>query len=103
MEAHAVLFDSRRRLSNAALVRCYESFNDVQLLRSFLAGSRKTRLLEVGCATGEFYRYLRVRYSGVCYYGIDISQSALERARQKYPEGTFFLSQPGGLQADRHG
>lgn len=79
-------------MDDKSLVRNYESFNDVRLLNERLDRSRKVSLLEVGSATGEFYRYLRLKYPNVDYYGIDISRSAIARAREKYPRARFFLS-----------
>lgn len=92
---HASVFDSRCRLSNRRLVANYESFNDVRLLNERLDCLRPVHLLEVGCATGEFYRYLRIRFSSVRYDGMDISRPAILRAREKYPKGNFFLTEPG--------
>ncbi|MBI2361183.1 MAG: class I SAM-dependent methyltransferase [Deltaproteobacteria bacterium] len=56
--------------------------------------SRSVKLLEVGCATGEFYRYLCLRYPKVIYCGIDISEPAITRARDKYPKGKVFVGRP---------
>jgi len=99
-EDHGRVFDGRRALSDKNLVRNYESFNDVQLLNERLDRARKVSLLEVGCATGEFYRYLRTKYPLVNYRGIDISRSAIARARQKYPQERFFVSDAGAKVAD---
>lgn len=88
---HAVHFDALSRVPGFVLRKAYERFNEIQMLNEMLdtrAGS--VRFLEVGCATGELYRYLRSRYPRVSYVGCDISKPALERARQKYPgEGRF--------------
>ncbi len=89
-QGHAALFDSRAGLSDLRLRVQMESFNDVRLLRERLDRSRSVRLLEVGCATGEFYRYLRNSFPRVQYWGMDISRPALARAREKYPQGKFF-------------
>ena len=97
---HTKLFDSRAVLNGKNLARHYESFNDVRLLSARLNRSRPGILLEVGCATGEFYRYLHERWPQLRYYGIDISQAALGRAKEKYPEGSFFISNPDAEFAD---
>ncbi len=91
---HVELFDGRASLSSANLLRCYEAFNDVRILNERLDLNRELSLLEVGCATGEFYRYLRIRYPQVRYFGADISKPAIERAKEKYPQGPFFLVDP---------
>lgn len=91
---HARLFDFRSPLDGGNLIRNYEAYNDVRLLNERLDRSRDITLLEVGCATGEFYRYLRIKYPRVSYYGVDVSQPAIERARAKYPQGRFFATDP---------
>lgn len=89
-QGHASHFDSRAGLSDSRLRAQMEAFNDVRLLHERLEPSRPVRLLEVGCATGEFYRYLRGRLPRVEYWGMDISRPALARAKEKYPRGNFF-------------
>ncbi len=89
---HARRFDGRSALSDKNLARNYDSFNDVRLLVERLDPTRDLRLLEVGCATGEFFRYLRVRYPGIQYCGIDVSRSAVARAKEKYQTARFFVT-----------
>lgn len=48
----------------------------------------------MGCATGEFYRYVRIKHPTVRYYGIDVSKPAVALAQAKYPEGAFFVTEP---------
>jgi SAM-dependent methyltransferase len=91
---HAVVFDGRSRLEGRNLVRNFEAFNDVRLLNERLPRSQMLELLEIGCATGEFYRYLRLTYPRLRYYGVDVSSVAVERANAKYPEAGFFVVAP---------
>ncbi len=91
---HARHFDERSRLGRAALLRNYEAFNDVRLLTERISSPYSVGLLEVGCATGEFFRYLRSRFPSVEYTGVDVSQSALRRAREKYPHARFSAADP---------
>ena len=93
-QAHSVHFDSRAGLDSRNLVRNYECLNDIRILSERILPSQPLNLLEVGCATGEFCRYLRIRYPHIAYCGFDISQAAIDRARQKYPQGRFFVSNP---------
>ena len=93
-QRHVQLFDARARLGRSALIRNYETFSDVRLLKERIPASRPTRLLEVGCATGEFSRYLRYRFPSVDYAGVDVSRAAIEHARRKYPEGRFGVADP---------
>ncbi len=91
---HARLFDRRSGLPSRSLVRDYESFNDVRMLNERLPELGKTRLLEIGCATGEFSRYLQLKQPQVGYTGIDLSEPAIRRAKQKYPEVRFLVCDP---------
>ncbi len=91
---HAELFDARARLGRSSLIRNYEVFNDVRLLAERMPASRPTRLLEVGCATGEFCRYLGYRFPLADYTGVDISQTAVQRAKEKYPQARFYIADP---------
>lgn len=98
--SHASVFDARSRLSDRALVGAYESFSDVLLLGKILSKNPRARLAEVGCATGEFYRYLKRRHPWVTYGGIDISRVAIQRAKEKYPQGSFTVHPPDASLAD---
>ncbi len=91
---HAVSFDIRAGLDLRNLIRNFESFNDVRLLNERLQARRSTTLLEIGCATGEFSRYMHARHPLVRYVGADISRPAIERAREKYPNDKFVVTKP---------
>lgn len=93
-QEHARNFDFRALLDDTNLVRNYECYNDVRILNERLDLHRELSLLEIGCATGEFYRYLRIKYPRTRYFGVDISKPAIERAKEKYPQGPFFLVDP---------
>lgn len=105
---HVRLFDGRALLADAPLVKNYEVLNDVRLLKESFGPKELAGLLEIGCATGEFYRYLRIRYPKARYVGMDISQVAIQRAKEKYPGADFYVTDPDlsileGLQAFRWG
>lgn len=93
-EAHSVVFDGRARLGRHELIRNYECLNDVRMLKERIDPSRSLDLLEIGCATGELYRYLRWSLPAVRYAGLDISHPAVARAKAKYPQGSFFIVDP---------
>lgn len=90
---HVSNYDRTLKLGTSALVKLFDSYNDVQLLRKTLARKtaqqRQLRLVEIGCATGELYRYLRHTFPDVEYIGADISHTALARAREKFPDAHF--------------
>jgi 2-polyprenyl-3-methyl-5-hydroxy-6-metoxy-1,4-benzoquinol methylase len=87
---HAKVFDYMHGMPDYILKKHYESFSEGRLLKNFVPLSRKGKLYEVGCATGELYRYLRNNRSDLSYQGFDISEPAIDRARQKYPDGNFY-------------
>lgn len=86
---HASYFDSNSVLSKSMLYKIYETKNEVLLLNKYKGNSGPKSIVEIGCATGEFYRYLRSKHPQFEYRGFDISPPALARARQKYPEASF--------------
>lgn len=86
---HAVVFDGRAAVGDRGLVRWFTAFNDVQLLEEIMHTVPVELLLEVGCATGDFFRFLRRRYPGVRYRGVDVSPTAIAVATRRYPEASF--------------
>ena len=90
-QEHAVFFDGFWDWSNAAIKRYYESLNDIQMLRRAADRIKGRRLVEIGCATGDLYRYVRRYHPVFDYVGVDISVPAVARARDKYPTGAFHV------------
>lgn len=94
-QEHAVHFDGLRYVPSWLLQRRLEGFNEIQLLREVLAPGRPITILEIGCATGELFRYVRRRHPGVAYIGADISQPAIARAQEKFGDrGRFVVTDP---------
>jgi SAM-dependent methyltransferase len=46
-------------------------------------------VLDYGCGTGDFYRFLKRRGINVKYTGVDMNPNFIELARKKYPECDF--------------
>jgi SAM-dependent methyltransferase len=46
-------------------------------------------VLDYGCGTGDFYKFLKRRGITVKYTGVDINENFIGLAKQKYPECTF--------------
>lgn len=43
------------------------------------------RILDIGCGKGKFTNFIRNKFSNVDVYGIDISETAVKIARERYP------------------
>lgn len=48
-------------------------------------------VLDVGCGLGHLYDFLRPRFPGISYTGLDISPDMVERARRRNPRALFLL------------
>jgi SAM-dependent methyltransferase len=46
-------------------------------------------VLDYGCGTGDFYKYLKRRDINVKYTGVDINENFINLAKDKYPECIF--------------
>jgi ubiquinone/menaquinone biosynthesis C-methylase UbiE len=46
-------------------------------------------VLDYGCGTGDFYRFLKRKGINVTYTGVDINKNFIELAMKKYPNCTF--------------
>lgn len=90
-QAHVETFDFMHDMPDLILRTHYESFNEGRLLKKYSPGITGKKFYEIGCATGELYRYLRSSHSQFNYCGFDISEPAIQRAKQKYPEASFHL------------
>jgi SAM-dependent methyltransferase len=91
---HADFFDARAKYGLRTLRRAYENFNEFHLFLENKSDIQGRCFVEVGCATGELYRYLRGYHPEFTYHGFDISEPGIERAIQKYPDGQFGVCKP---------
>ncbi|MDH4162230.1 MAG: class I SAM-dependent methyltransferase [Nitrospirota bacterium] len=66
-------------------LRRYHSLSEIAPLEQL----RNASVLDYGCGTGDFYRFLKRRGIDVRYTGVDMNENFIELARQKYPECTF--------------
>ena len=48
-------------------------------------------VVDVGCGLGDFYIWLKRKYSGIRYTGIDITPSIIEIALKNYPGARFYV------------
>jgi SAM-dependent methyltransferase len=49
-------------------------------------------VLDYGCGTGDFYRFLKRRGINVRYTGVDMNPNFIELAKEKYPECEFHVT-----------
>ncbi len=55
------------------------------------------KVLDVGCASGGFFNIMRSYEPCVEYTGVDLSERAVELARERYPEARFIVTKGFGL------
>jgi len=56
-----------------------------------LADFKNSSILDVGCGIGDFYGWARRKRKSINYTGIDITPSAIELAKNKYPGVDFYV------------
>lgn len=91
---HARAFDNTGYYPYRQLRRYFEACNDIRLLLSLRGTLPAPCALEVGCATGELFRFLRKRWKALAYRGVDVSEGAIRVAQQRY--GAECFSQVAG-------
>lgn len=94
---HAKAFDFRAKMPLRMLKQDLSRFNDVQMLQRI---NMDGTFLEVGCATGEMYRYVHAVWPDTHYLGLDVSESAVVLATQKYGGHLFSTKVPLNVQFD---
>lgn len=67
---HAREFDEVSMYPDFLMRKRFESFNEVRLLRAHQPKIQGGELFEIGCATGEFGRYVARYLSSFRYYRI---------------------------------
>jgi ubiquinone/menaquinone biosynthesis C-methylase UbiE len=88
-EAHTRMFGAWDHAPVSRLMKFCDQFNDFHMYRDVVGRSECRTLLDVGCATGRFFRYFQKTWPGMSYRGIDISESAIEYASSTFPLGNF--------------
>jgi len=89
---HAQVFGRWSQLSGRGLRKTLERYPEMKFFLRAKALLREKSLFEVGCATGEFYRYFSTSHPEFSYAGNDISSEAIAVARKNYPRAKFYLT-----------
>ena len=68
---------------------------DEAMYQTILCNPKK--LLDVGCATGNFYRTLKTFCPNIDYVGIDLAPALVAQARENHPRTKFFVTNAENL------
>jgi SAM-dependent methyltransferase len=91
-DLHITAYDSKMFFPSFLLDGIYGILNEFRLIERFIPKNGRARLLEIGCATGELHRYFKRAFPRVAYTGADVSDVAVARAQEKYPDGDFVVT-----------
>jgi len=67
----------------------------VNLLSLVVDGPNAVRICDFGCGDGWYLKYLAERHEEKQWYGVDMSESMIARARQACPMAEFHVSHNG--------
>ncbi|MEE8059483.1 MAG: class I SAM-dependent methyltransferase [Pseudomonadales bacterium] len=89
--SHLEVFDFWNNKLDFYFNYLYGCFTEQHFLISSLQKLNNSTLLDVGCATGTTFRFIKNKLgkNHVEYTGIDFSEPALNRAKKLYPSGKF--------------
>ncbi len=90
-EDHLNTFDFWNPMTDFYFNYVYGSFAEQNYLKEAINDSQKKNILDVGCATGTTYRFLKSNnaFPRLEYSGLDLSSTAVNKAKKLYPEGNF--------------
>jgi SAM-dependent methyltransferase len=85
---HLIKFGDRPealRWTPQGQLKRYHMLADIAPVRDL----NNSTVLDYGCGTGDFYKFLKRRGINVKYTGVDINENFIRLAKNKYPECTF--------------
>ena len=88
-EEHKKLFDVWNTMSKSYFKFIFGCFYENKYLINQLKKKPNLNLLDVGCATGQLFRYLKIKKVLVNYFGIDISENCIQRAQEIHGKNFF--------------
>lgn len=82
-------------------MRVYNQFNECQIATCLSKSVDVNSIMDVGCATGRFYRFFKEIFPKATYRGYDISKVAIDHANSLYPNTEFstFTGDPTTIQS----
>lgn len=86
---HEDSFDVWNAMSKSYFKFIFGCFYENKYLINYLKKNPNLSLLDVGCATGHLLRYLKLKKASVDYFGVDISESCLQKAEKIYKKNCF--------------
>ncbi len=90
-DGHVKMYDWFSYFPTPLFLKQFEYFNELRLLKEYFQkhNMEEQKIYEIGCATGELFRYLNTKKYRCKYHGFDVSENALRAAKEKYPKGNF--------------
>lgn len=87
-DSHVQAFDLWNKKSNFEFNFTYGNFAEQRYLLNHVKSNKGSSILDVGCASATSYRFLKnkLRNKDFDYTGVDLSNPALKRAKDIYPE-----------------
>ena len=88
-EEHKKAFDIWNTLSKSYFKFQIGCFYEIKYLINHLKKNPNLSLLDIGCATGHLLRYLKLKKVLVDYFGVDISESCIQKAQEIHEKNCF--------------
>ena len=88
-EEHKKAFDIWNTMSKSYFKFLFGCFYENKYLINHLKKNPNLSLLDIGCATGQLLRYLKLKKVLVDYFGVDISESCIQKAQEIHEKNCF--------------
>ena len=88
-EEHKKVYDIWNTMSKSYFKFLFGCFYENKYLINHLKKNPNLSLLDVGCASGQLLRYLKLKKVLVDYFGVDISESCIQKAQEIHEKNCF--------------
>ena len=88
-DEHKEAFDVWNKMSKNYFKFLFGCFYENQYLINYLKKNPNLNLIDVGCGTAPLLRYLKLKKVLVDYFGVDISESCIQRAKVIHEKNYF--------------